>query len=136
MGYEAQIHNKFMAEPKAYVVETFDPVSHKLLDKRKVPSKAADWGTGGIYRRVPARKGVAKDGEWFTYTIAARGNHFATWVNGIQVVDWDDNRPPDSNPRNGFRLEPGHISIQGHDKTTDLTFRNLRISEYPSTGKK
>jgi Domain of Unknown Function (DUF1080) len=135
-GYEAQIHNKFMAEPKAYVVEVLDPVSHKMLDKKKVPSRAADWGTGGIYRRVPARKEVAKDGEWFTMTIAAHGNHFATWVNGVQVVDWDDNRPPDTNPRNGFRLEPGHISIQGHDKTTDLSFRNLRISEYPAAGKK
>jgi hypothetical protein len=134
-GYEAQIHNKWTAEPKAYVVEVRDPVSHQLVDKKKVQSKAADWGTGAIYRRVPARKEVAKDGEWFTTTIVAHGNHFATWVNGIEVVDWEDNRPPNTNPRDGFRLEPGHISIQGHDKTTDLSFRNLRIAEFPAAKK-
>jgi len=135
-GYEAQIHNKWTAEPKAYFVEVRNPTDPTLIDKRTVQSKAADWGTGAIYRRVPARKEVAKDGEWFTMTIAAQSNHFATWVNGVQVVDWYDLRPPDSNPRNGLRLEPGHISIQGHDKTTDLSFKNLRISEYPGAANK
>jgi Domain of Unknown Function (DUF1080) len=134
-GYEAQIHNKW-GEPKPYVVEVRDPTSNELIDKQKVMSNAVDWGTGAIYRRVPARKDVAKDGEWFTMTIAAQGHHIATWVNGLQVVDWDDFRPPNSNPRNGFRAEPGHISIQGHDPTTDLSFRNLRIAEYPLVGKK
>jgi hypothetical protein len=30
----------------------------------------------------------------------------------------------------------GHISIQGHDATTDLSFRNLRIVELKSPEKK
>jgi hypothetical protein len=34
-------------------------------------------------------------------------------------------------PRLGCRLKPGIISLQGHDPTTDLSFRNLRIVEYP-----
>lgn len=130
-GYEAQIHNKFLDKPKTYVVEVHDPVNHKLTDKKKVQSAAADYGTGAIYRRIPVRKSVAKDGEWFTMTIVAHGNHMATWVNGVQVVDWDDNRPPNDNARNGCRLEAGHISLQGHDPTTDLSFRNIRLAEYP-----
>ena len=78
---------------------------------------------------MPARKEVAKDGEWFTLTVLAHGNHFATWVNGVQVVDWTDERPRSDNARTGCRLEAGHISIQGHDPTTDLSFRNIRIAE-------
>jgi hypothetical protein len=134
-GYEAQIHNKFTADPpKTYNVEEYDPQTHKLLDKKKVQSAAVDYGTGAVYRRVPARKSVAKDGEWFTMTIVAQGNHIATWVNGIQQVDWHDNRPPSDNPRTGYRREAGHISIQGHDPTTNLSFRNIRIAELPSPG--
>jgi hypothetical protein len=64
--------------------------------------------------------------------VVARGNHFATWVNGVQQVDWTDNRPPSDNARTGYRREAGHISIQGHDPTTDLSFRNLRIAALPS----
>jgi hypothetical protein len=130
-GYEAQIQNGFGPE-KEYVVDIFDPKSHELIEKKKVKSAAIDFGTGAIYRRVPARKEVAKDGEWFTMTVAAHGNHFATWVNGIQQVDWTDNRPPSDNARNGYRREAGHISLQGHDATTNLSFRNFRIAELPA----
>ncbi len=49
----------------------------------------------------------------------------------LRVADWTDTRKPDPNPRNGLRLEAGTIQIQGHDPTTDLSFRNLRIGEMP-----
>jgi hypothetical protein len=131
-GYEAQIHNGFDADkPKEYIVEEYDPKTHELTDKKKVLSPALDYGTGGIYRRVPARKQAAKDGEWFTMTVIAQGQHIATWVNGIQLVDWTDNRPLKDNARQGCRLERGAISLQGHDPTTDLYFRNIRIAELP-----
>jgi hypothetical protein len=68
-------------------------------------------------------------------TVVAHGNHFATWVNGIQVTDWTDNRPPSDNARTGYRAAAGHISLQGHDPTTDLSFRNFRIAELPSPRK-
>ena len=97
--------------------------------KSKVLSAAADYGTGAIYRRIPARKLVAQDGEWFTLTVIASGNHLATWVDGIQTVDWYDNRAPSDNARTGFRRDGGHISLQGHDPTTNLSFRNIRIAE-------
>jgi hypothetical protein len=84
-----------------------------------------------MYRRIPARFQAAQDQEWFTMTVLARGHHFATWVNGIQMVDWIDNRPLRDNARQGCKLEKGPISLQGHDKTTDLYFRNLRIGELP-----
>jgi hypothetical protein len=131
-GYEAQIHNNFTADPpRKYNVEEYDPKTHKQLGKKVVESAAVDFGTGAIYRRVPARKGIAKDGEWFTMTVVARGRHIATWVNGVQVVDWTDNRPAKDNAREGYRDAAGAISLQGHDPTTDLSFRNIRIAKLP-----
>ncbi|MSQ94721.1 MAG: DUF1080 domain-containing protein [Gemmataceae bacterium] len=129
-GYEAQIRNEFTKEAtQKYLVEEYDPKTNKLVGKKEMMSSAVDFGTGAIYRRVPARKAMSKDGEWFGMTIVAHGNHLATWVNGVQVTDWYDNRPKSDNARTGCRLEGGHISIQGHDPTTDLSFRNFRIAE-------
>jgi hypothetical protein len=131
-GYEAQIHNGFTAPPgKEYTLEEYDPATHKLIDKKKIRYTAIDYGTGAIYRRIPTRFQAAKDHEWFTLTVIAQGNHIATWVNGMQMVDWTDNRPPSDNARNGCKLGKGPISLQGHDPTTDLYFRNLRIAELP-----
>ncbi len=92
-------------------------------------TKPQDCGTGGIFRRQNARKVVADDFTWFTLTIHAGGPHMACWVNGYQVSDWTDTREPHENPRRGLRLKAGTIQIQGHDPTTDLSFRNLRIGE-------
>jgi hypothetical protein len=135
-GYEAQIHNKFSEKPeKEYALEEYDPKTHKLAGKKKVKYQAADYGTGGIYRRQPARWQMARDREWFTITVVAHGRHIAVWVNGVQVTDWTDNRPLRDNARNGCRLEAGPISLQGHDKTTDLSFRNITIAELPKAVK-
>jgi hypothetical protein len=128
-GYEAQIQNQKAKEPKKYTIEEYDPRTHELKGKKKIENWSQDYGTGAIYRRVPARRSVAKDGEWFTMTLIARGRHIATWVNGIQVTDWTDNRPENDNARNGCRLKKGPLSLQGHDPTTDLTFRNIRLAD-------
>jgi hypothetical protein len=129
-GYEAQIRNEFKpTATQKYLIEEYDPMTNKLIGKKEQLFAAVDYGTGAIYRRQPARKEMSKDGEWFGMTVVAHGNHIATWVNGVQVTDWYDNRPRSDNARTGCRLEAGHISIQGHDPTTNLSFRNLRIAE-------
>lgn len=110
-GYEVQIHNG-------------------VVDGD--PAKPANAGTGAIFRRTEARRVVSQDNEWCTITLAANGNHFAVWVNGYQVTDWTDEREAHENPRQGRRDEPGHISLQGHDPTTDLSFRRLHIAELPT----
>lgn len=109
-GYESQIH-------------------HGMLEGN--PEKPLDFGTGAIFRRQAARRIVARDEEWFTQTLIATGPHFATWVNGYQVCDWTDSRPPHENPRNGLRLEAGTLILQGHDPGTDILFRNLQAAELP-----
>lgn len=95
-------------------------------------SKPLDCGTGGFYRRQNARKVVANDFDWFHKTLVVSGSHMATWVNGFQVSDFTDTRPADPNPRKGLRLEKGTLIIQGHDPTTDLSFRNLQAGETPT----
>jgi hypothetical protein len=107
-GYESQIHNGFADGDR---------------------TKPIDCGTGGIFRRQNARRVVADDHAWFFKTIVGDGPHMAVWVNGYQVSSWTDDRPPDANPRRGSRLYAGTICIQGHDPTTDLLFRNMRIAE-------
>ena len=114
MGYESQIHNGFKDGNRA------EPM---------------DYGTGGIFRRTKARFVVADDQKWFHKTLIADGTHMAAWVNGIQVSDWTDERPLNDNPRRGSRVEPGTIQIQGHDPTTNISFRGLRIVELPQRRK-
>lgn len=110
-GYEFQIHNGF-----------------KEGDRQQ----PVDSGTGAIFRRVAARRVITNDREWFTATLVADGPHISTWVDGVPMVDWTDTRDPDENPRKGLRIAPGHISLQGHDPTTDLAFRKLRLADLPA----
>ncbi len=109
-GYESQIHNGYTDGDR---------------------TKPNNSGTGGIFRRQDARKVVANDFEWFWKTIHADDNHMAVWVNGRQVNDWTDRRKPNANPRRGLRLEAGTIQFQGHDPTTDISFRDIGIAELP-----
>ncbi len=130
-GYEVQIRNQFTAEPKQeYAIEEYDPKTHELKDTKKVKYTAVDYGTGGIYRRMPARKELSKDREWFGMTIVANGRHLAVWVNGVQATDWTDERPTSDNARKGCCLEKGAISLQGHEAPVeDLEFRDIRIED-------
>ena len=109
-GYECQVHFGFLDGDR---------------------TKPQDCGTGGIFRRVDARKVIGNDKEWVNVYINAVGNHFAVWVNGEQVSDWTDTRKPDPNPRRGLRLDLGTIQLQGHDATSNFKFRNIVIEEIP-----
>ena len=107
-GYECQIHNGTVDGDR---------------------TKPKDFGTGGIYRRIKARKVVSNDLEWFQQTLVADGANIACWVNGYPVTMWTDDRKPNNNPREGLRVEAGTLQLQGHDPTTNLSFRNLRAAE-------
>jgi hypothetical protein len=110
-GYESQIQNGYKDDDR---------------------TKPIDAGTGAIYRRQNARKVVPNDFEWFSKTLVVSGPHIAVWVNGYQVTDWTDTRAADPNPRKGLRTAAGTLIIQGHDPTTNLSFRNLRAAEMPA----
>ena len=109
-GYELQIHNGI---------------------KQGSRLQPANAGTGAIFRRTTARFVASEDRGWCAITLVASGPRMAVWVNGLQVTDWVDERPDNRNPRRGRRLAAGHISLQGHDPTTDLDFRAIRIVALP-----
>ncbi|HOQ88581.1 MAG TPA: DUF1080 domain-containing protein [Candidatus Hydrogenedentes bacterium] len=113
LGYESQVRNEWLKDDR---------------------SKPVDYGTGGLYGLVPARKVVPSDREWFTKTIVCNGNHMAVWVNGYLVSDFFDTRPPaqNSDGKNGYVDAAGTINLQGHDPTTDLSFKNIHIQQYPN----
>ena len=120
----------FRCIPREYMNGYECQISNKITDGDT--AKPSDFSTGAIYRRIAARRVNARDHEWFTTTLAATGPHIAVWVNGLQVTDWTDTRAPNDNPRSGLRTAAGTISLQGHDPTTDIRFRNMRIGELPS----
>ncbi len=93
-------------------------------------SRPWTWATGAIDDRQNARRLVSRDGAWFHYTIAAAGDRLATWVNGYQTVDWQDERLQNDNPRLGKRTAPGAIQLQAHDAGTEVEFRNIRIAAW------
>lgn len=107
MGYECQVSN-----------ETIDGA----------PDRPADCGAGGIFRRQDARVVAGEPGRWNSILLKAYGQHFAAWVNGLQVSDVSDDRAVDVNPRKGLRTKPGTIMIQGHDPTTKATYRKILLS--------
>ncbi|MEK7406169.1 MAG: DUF1080 domain-containing protein [Acidobacteriota bacterium] len=108
-GYEAQIRNEYKD------------------GNREAP---VDFGTGGIYRYQAARRVVSNDNAFFNMTVSACGRHLATWVNGFPVADITDTNPegPDVRKKQA-RLTAGAISLQAHDPTTNLDFKNIRVAE-------
>lgn len=112
-GYESQIKNQWIGNDR---------------------TKPVDFGTGGIYGVQETRKVVPNEREWFTKTIICDGNHMAVWINGYLVSDLYDLRPvhPEGDGKNGYVPSAGTIHLQGHDPTTDLSFKDIWLQEYPS----
>ncbi|AMV32886.1 hypothetical protein VN12_12230 [Pirellula sp. SH-Sr6A] len=106
-GYECQLHHGFKADRT-------DPV---------------DSGTGAIFRRQAARAVLSDEGKKAFVTIVAEGPRIATWVHGVQVVDWEDTRKADPNPRRGLRTEAGSLMLQGHDPASQVRFETLRLGD-------
>lgn len=108
MGYECQLSNQMAG------------------DNPLIP---ADHGTGGFFKRQNARLVAGLVNDWSTVVLVADGPTMAAWVQGVQVSNWYDDRPPHDNPRKGSKVESGSIMIQGHDPQTDAYFRQLAIAE-------
>lgn len=111
-GYESQVRNQF---------------------GRNDRTRPVDFGTGGNYGNQAARKVVSSDYEWFSKTIVVNGNHTAIWINGYQVSDFLDTRPisREAQGKTGYVNQAGTINLQGHDPTTDLSFKNILVQQYP-----
>ncbi len=117
-GYESQVRNQWVDKEKGATDRT----------------KPVDFGTGGLYGDQPTRKVVSTDREWFNKTVICDGDHIAIWINGYQTSDFFETRPAvtDSNGKAGYVAAAGTIHLQGHDPTTDLSFKNINVGEYPA----
>ena len=109
-GYETQVRNQWRGDDRTQPV---------------------DFGTGGNYGNQPAREVITNDKEWFKMTIVSDGNHSAAWVNGYLVSDFLDTRMvrADSNAKEGYVGAAGTIHLQGHDPTTNLSFKNINVQK-------
>ncbi|QDT65024.1 3-keto-disaccharide hydrolase [Calycomorphotria hydatis] len=96
-------------------------------DRTRPNDYQSGFGAGAIFRRQKARYINGDDNEWVYFTLIAEGPHIASWVNGLQVTDFTDERKPDPNPRKGLRTEPGHLILQGHDPGTDIRYADIRV---------
>lgn len=110
-GYESQVRNQWVKEDR---------------------TRPVDFGTGGVYGAQETRKVVSSDHEWFSKTVIANDNHIAVWINGYQVSDFFDTRPVHAewDGKNGYVPHAGTIHLQGHDPTTNLSFKNINIQSY------
>ena len=111
-GYESQVRNQWAGDDR---------------------TKPIDYGTGGNYGNQATRKVIPSDKEWFSKTVICNGNHMAVWINGILVSDFLDTRPinENHNAKEGYVPIKGTIHLQGHDPTTDLSFKNIVVQAYP-----
>lgn len=100
-GFEVQVNNTYNS------------------DKRK---------TGSLYEVKDNGAEVAKDNEWFTEHIIAKGNTITILVNNKLVSQWT--QPPDwagTKDFPGRRIGTGTIALQGHDPGSTVYYRNIRI---------
>ncbi|HUP78024.1 MAG TPA: family 16 glycoside hydrolase [Pirellula sp.] len=108
-GYECQVH-------------------HGFKDDRRRP---VDGGMGAIFRRQNAKAVLSDSVDKTFLTVVADGPMISTWVNGVQVVDWEDTRAPNENPRKGVRTEAGTTMLQAHDQDCKVRFDSLSFCPLP-----
>ncbi len=87
-----------------------------------------DWRkTGSLYGVQDVREQLAKDGEWYSYSIVVKGKHITIKVNDKVAVDWDE--PADQKPGTDFTrvLDKGTFALQAHDPKSVVMFKNIRV---------
>jgi hypothetical protein len=81
------------------------------------------YGRGWLVRIDDNKENILKAGEWNKLRIRVTGDHVQTWLNGVQMVDFDDEKIGQAN---------GSIALQIHDGGgIKVRWRNLEIEELP-----
>lgn len=75
-------------------------------------------------------RSLARDGEWFPFSVAVRGNNIGVKMGDVDVVCYTQPENPWRSEENaGQRTGPGRIVLQGLEGTVGL--RNLRLETLP-----
>jgi len=100
-GFEVQVNNTFAGDPRR---------------------------TGSLYEVKDNNAEVAKDNQWFTEDIVAKGDTITIKVDGKLVAQWK--QPADWSGTKDFpgrRIGAGTIALQGHDPGSTVYYKNIRI---------
>jgi len=100
-GFEVQVNNTYKGDPRR---------------------------TGSLYEVKDNGAEVAKDNQWFTEDIVAKGDTIAIKVDGKLVGQWT--QPANWNGTKDFpgrRIAAGTIALQGHDAGSTVYYKNIRI---------
>ncbi|NQU24211.1 MAG: DUF1080 domain-containing protein [Candidatus Nealsonbacteria bacterium] len=85
--------------------------------------------TGSLYGIRNQFKSIAPDNRWFTMHIAVTGRRVRTWVDGHLLVDYVE--PAADGQRRRRSLNRGTFALQGHDPTSKVSFKNIRVKRLP-----
>ena len=96
----------------------------RRLDRMSVVGADA----GAFRLRKDARYVRAQDLQWTHLTVAVVDRQLATWVNGVQVCEIEDQRTVPWPQGTGPFLEPGTIRLSVPDNNTLFQFRRLTVS--------
>jgi Domain of Unknown Function (DUF1080) len=101
VGFEVQVNNTYKGDPRR---------------------------TASLYEVKDNAAEVAKDNEWFTEYIIAKGDHITVKIGDKTIVEWT--QPPDwagTKDFPGRKIGPGTIALQGHDAGSTVYYKNIRI---------
>ncbi|MGF1559628.1 MAG: DUF1080 domain-containing protein [Flavobacteriaceae bacterium] len=79
------------------------------------------YGRGWLIKPDPEKDKALKMGEWNTMKIRVEGDHLISWLNGVKMVDFSDEKIGAGN---------GSVALQIHDGGgIKVRWRNLQITE-------
>src|SRR6266851_3585873 len=100
-GFEVQVNNTYKGDPRR---------------------------TGSLYEVKDNGAEVAKDNQWFTEDIVAKGDTITIKVDGKLVAQWTQPANwPGTQDFPGRRIGAGTIALQGHDAGSTVYYKNIRI---------
>ena len=84
--------------------------------------------TGSLYAVRNVYKQLVNDDEWFKMNVLVQGKRVQVRLNGTLIVDYIEPAVPVLGDEHRQRvLSHGTFALQGHDPTTGVAFRSIRV---------